>query len=345
MSVYDHRDRSAYRPWRADASFAKNSHILEWWGSKQDLALRSCIESHQWGWPWHIRDELEAITLPEVIEGWRCEDPACASHSWYNVLMYFAIARANALGLDKLVRSPQWKVCPLCGNRFVEDSLPEPLVRRLGVNQIDFCSPCLTEALFANNNQASAEEVFQYIRDLADASGRIPPQDFGSGEYDIRDLTSSERLVILKVLKKKPSKEQVSNLFGSWFAALVASGVLSSDAQRMSRGIRSLASDGHVCLSLGERTIDDFLSVRGVLHDKEPKYPDGQHRADFLVKDVFIEYLGLAGNPAYDAKTNLKERMCRKSGRKLLLVYPKDLATASSLEKRLSAVIEDSESS
>jgi hypothetical protein len=259
--------------------------------------------------------------------------------------MYFAIARANALGLDKLVRSPQWKVCPLCGNRFVEDSLPEPLVRRLGVNQIDFCSPCLTEALFANNNPASAEEVFQYIRDLADASGRIPPQDFGSGEYDIRDLTSSERLVILKVLKKKPSKEQVSNLFGSWFAALVASGVLSSDAQRMSRGIRSLASDGHVCLSLGERTIDDFLSVRGVLHDKEPKYPDGQHRADFLVKDVFIEYLGLAGNPAYDAKTNLKERMCRKSGRKLLLVYPKDLATASSLEKRLSAVIEDSESS
>jgi hypothetical protein len=345
VSVYDYRDRSAYRPWRADASFAKNAHIAKWWSSKQDLTLRNCVESHQWGWPWHIREEIEAITSPEVIENWRREDPVCSSSAWYNVLMYFAIARANALGLDNLVRSPQWKVCPLCDNRFVEDSLPEPLVRRLGVNQIDFCSPCLAGTLFAMSDQASREEVLQYIRDLAEVTGRIPPQDFGSGEYDIRDLTTIERLAVLGVLRRKPSTEHVKNLFDSWFAALVASGVLSSDAQRMSRGIRSLASDGHVCLSLGERTIDDFLSVRGIPHEKEPKYPDGQHRADFLVGDIFIEYLGLAGDPDYDAKTILKERMCRKSGRTLLLVFPRDLASASSLKKRLSAVIEDPESS
>jgi len=255
--------------------------------------------------------------------------------------MYFAISRANVLELDKLIRRPNWRVCPLCGNQFVEDSLPEPLIMRLGVSQIDFCSPCLSETLFATSDRGSREEICQFIRDLAEASGRIPPQDFGSGEYDIRDLNTSERLVILRVLKKKPSSAHVRTLFGSWFAALVASEVLSSDAQRMSRGIRSLASDGHVCLSLGERTIDDFLSARGIVHEKEPKYPDGNHRADFLVNDVFIEYLGLVGDPDYDAKTDLKEKMCRKSGRRLLLVYPKDLASASTLTRRLSAAIED----
>jgi hypothetical protein len=254
--------------------------------------------------------------------------------------MYFAIARARVLRLDKLVRSPQWKVCPLCGNRFVEDSLPEPLVTRLGVEQIDFCSPCLSETLFACSDRASREEVCQFIRDLADVSGHIPPQDFGSGKYDVRDLTTAERLTVLKVLRRKPSTAHVKNLFGSWFAALVESGVLSEDAQHMSRGIRSLASDGHLCLSLGEKTIDDFLSVRGIPHGREPKYPDGQHRADFLVENVFVEYLGLAGDPDYDAKTKLKREMSRKSGRKLLLIYPEDLASVSSLRRCLGVVLE-----
>jgi len=44
-----------------------------------------------------------------------------------------------------------------------------------------------------------------------------------------------------------------------------------------------------------------------------------------VTRGVFIEYLGLAGDPAYDAKTKLKQRVCKKHGIKLLLIYPKDL--------------------
>ena len=96
-----------------------------------------------------------------------------------------------------------------------------------------------------------------------------------------------------------------------------------------------MAKDGHVCLSLGEKTIDDFLYSRGIPHDKEPSYPEGNFRADFMVDGVLIEYLGLTGDPDYDAKTKLKQRICRKHGLRLIAVYPSDLVSTKKLEAKL----------
>ena len=82
--------------------------------------------------------------------------------------MYFAGARAKKLGLTKRIRKPKWKICPLCNQRFVEDSLPNPLIRRFGIDGLDFCSPCLSERVFqgTGKDSLSKEEILKYLRDL-----------------------------------------------------------------------------------------------------------------------------------------------------------------------------------
>lgn len=101
--------------------------------------------------------------------------------------MYFAASRAERLGLIKAIRKPEWKVCPLCNERFVEDSLPVPLVKRLGVDQLDFCAPCLSGTLFQNSGSEtlSRQEVLTYLQDLADVLQHVPSQDFGEGTNDL----------------------------------------------------------------------------------------------------------------------------------------------------------------
>jgi hypothetical protein len=251
--------------------------------------------------------------------------------------MYFAGSRAEKLGLTEAIRKPKWKTCPLCNNKFVEDSLPYPLVKRLGINQLDFCAPCLSDTLFqgSGNGALSRQDVLAYLRNLADVLQRVPAQNFGEGMNDLDDLSAEERLAVLQVLKRKPTVDRVKELFGSWLKALIEAGVLEDGTRRTGRGTQCLAKDGHVCLSLGEKTMDDFLYARGIPHEKEPHYPEGNLRADFLVNGVFIEYFGLKGDPDYDARMWSKQRLCKKQDIRLISVYPSDLVSSKRLETKL----------
>jgi hypothetical protein len=94
-----------------------------------------------------------------------------------------------------------------------------------------------------------------------------------------------------------------------------------------------------VCLSLGEKTIDDYLHTHGIFHEKEPAYPEGNYRVDFAVKGVFIEYFGLQGNPEYEQRTKEKQRIWKKHGVDLISISPKDLVNAAKLESRLQQVL------
>jgi hypothetical protein len=181
----------------------------------------------------------------------------------------------------------------------------------------------------------SREAVLSYIQDLAEVIERVPPQGFGEGVGDLWGLTTEERLAILQVLRRKSSVGRVKELFGSWLKALIEAGVLEDGIRRTSRGTQCLAKDGHVCLSLGEKTVDDFLSSRGIAHEREPPYPEGELRADFLVNGALVEYFGLKGDPDYDAKTWRKQRICRKHGIRLISVYPDDLVSKRKLEAKL----------
>ena len=328
MSIYDYRDRPAYR---SDAFKPyTNQNISKWWGDEHDNLIELIIREWQWNWYWEISEAIISHTPEETIAFFM-------STNLNNKLMYFAITRAQNLGLTNLIREPKWKVCPLCHNEFVENSLPQPLIKRLGIDQIDFCSPCLRDTVLQNTGSQtkSKEEVLAYLRNLVRVLQRIPHQGYGEGMNDFKGLSYQERLDFLQILQLKPSTKHVKKLFGTWLQALIDAGILEDDVRRTSRGIQCIAKDGHVCLSIGEKTIDDFLNANEIAHEKESYYPEGKYRMDFDVNGVFIEYFGLTGNSDYDKKTKEKQRLCKKYGIELISLFPNDLVSTSRLDVKI----------
>lgn len=340
MSIYDKRETAAYGNFQSRPGDSKNPSILAWWKPAHDDLLRARIMKDQWVWYWSIAEDVICVTQKSVIEEWKRQDPLCLTYAWYNVLMYFAISRAEQLGLTDLIRPAEWKTCVLCHQQFVEDSLPVPIIKRLGIEKLEFCAPCVSRCLFSRGDMnASSGVIADYLTKLTTLIQRIPAQEFGGGTDDLADLTTEERLALFKLLSQKPSIDRVKKLYGSWLKALIEAGILESGARRTSRGTQCLAKDGHVCLSLAEKTIDDFLFSRGIPHGREIKYPEGNFRTDFMVKGVFVEYFGLVGDAEYEAKMKMKKELCKKHNVQLISLYARDLVSVRGLEKKFHGVL------
>jgi len=344
MSIYDQRDKPAYSFQDVSLEYAKNPHIIKWWTAEHDNLIKQEIDQWAWSWGWNIAFLIEKITPRETLDAWRDTDPLCKQYAWYNILMYFALSRARQLGLTKKIRKPKWKQCPLCNQKFIESSLPVPLVERLGADQLDFCAPCLRDSLLWEGDQNKNEkEILEYLNNLAEVLGKVPGQGYGGGIEDLLGYDYEQRLAIIRVLKTKPTVKRVKDEFGSWLNALIQAGVLEDGTRPTARGTQTIALDGDVCLSLGEKTIDDYLFQHGIPHEKEPYYPDKSHRADFLVGETFVEYFGLAGDPEYDKKTKMKKKICKDHGILLISIYPADLVSPKKLENKLSPLMQKPE--
>ncbi len=243
----------------------------------------------------------------------------------------------NNLALQRRFDDPNGKPAPYVGKNLSRGSLPLPLIERLGgLDKLDFCAPCLSNNISdLGNGRASKAAMIKYLQDLTALIGRVPTQNFGEGVADLHDMNLEQRVALLRLRTTRPSTKRIKLIFGSWLNALIQAGILEDGTRRTSRGIQSIAKDGHVCLSLGEKTIDDFLHQHGVHHEKEPKYPEGNFRGDFKVNGIIIEYFGLVGNPDYDAKIKEKTRICRKHEITLIAIYPQDLISQRKLENKL----------
>jgi hypothetical protein len=299
LSIYDYRDRPAYGRFYTEPHYCENPYILKCWKPEHDELLINQIKKEQWVWYCEIVNEIIIITPKKIIDLWKNEDPLCKQYAWYNILMYFSASRAEKLGFTKNIKNPEWKICPLCNKKFIEDSLPYPFVKRLGINQLDFCAPCLRDILFYSGNESlSREETIIYLQDLANSIKRVPIQDFGQGIQDFIDLSTEERSKVLQILKRRPTIKWIKELFGSWLNALVESGILEAASRRATYGIECKAKDGHLCFSLGE-------------------------------------YFGLKGNPDYDDKIREKEKICKKHNIILISVYPNDLISYKKLKGKL----------
>ena len=298
---------------------------------EHDGLILELIKQWHWHWSWEVLEAIVLITPEETINELK-NIPA-----WYNRIINHATARAKEQGFLEFIREPEWKTCPLCQKLFIENSLPHPLTKRLGgMENINFCSPCLRDILLCSGNErVTKEEIIKYIRELTEILQQIPPQNFGNETNTLQEFDPKEWENILILLKNKPTPKRVKELFGSWLQALIDAGVLEDDLRRTSRGIQCIAKDGHICLSLGEKTIDDFMFKNEIPHEKEPQYPEGKYRADFVVSGVFIEYFGLVGDPIYDKKIKIKQQMCKRYDIKLISIYPSDLVSINKLKKKL----------
>ncbi|MET9013186.1 hypothetical protein ABZX74_20025 [Streptomyces olivaceoviridis] len=117
----------------------------------------------------------------------------------------------------------------------------------------------------------------------------------------------------------------------TWTEWLGHAGLL-TDGVRTSMGTATRATDGHLCRSLFERHVDDFLHHWGVAHEPEPAYPRHPElnttglRADWRLADgTFVEALGLLTREAYAAKVARKRELARHHGLRLVTVTAEDL--------------------
>jgi hypothetical protein len=137
--------------------------------------------------------------------------------------------------------------------------------------------------------------------------------------------------------------EHAKKKFGSWFLALAETGALPKGVLATARGVRCLAKDGHTCHSLDEQRIDDWLYDNGLEHAREPVYPQhpslnptGKRRADWKVRETYIEYFGLVGNSEYGKKMDEKILLAQEFDISIMAIYPSGIA---SLDHRLGCLL------
>ncbi|MGV9206034.1 MAG: hypothetical protein ACOC44_18660 [Promethearchaeia archaeon] len=336
MNTHNDTNKPAYRTINIPIYYAKNPYIKRWWNKNHDNILTEQIDKLQWYWYWDISDVLIENTKETDINQWLKNDPICQKYAWYNVLMYFSIARAKSLDLESRIRNPQNRTCTICTHEFLENSFPHSLVKRIGINNMNFCPQCLRKSIFNKGENKNKEEIKEYLNDLTNKIEKIPSQSYVDEiSYNLSDFSSSKSKEILILLKNKPSIESIKKKFGSWLQALIEAGILEDETRETGRGIQCLAKDGHLCFSLGEKTIDDFLFDNKIEHSKEPYYPESNYRADFKVDDCFIEYFGLYGIPDYDKKIKIKRNIAKQNNIDLIEIYPKDLGNINRLRKNL----------
>jgi hypothetical protein len=131
----------------------------------------------------------------------------------------------------------------LCEEKFIEESLPVPLVDRLGIDQLDFCAPCLRDTVLGGGGDAamSKDQVCAYVRDLTAALGRVPTQAHGDGRVELHPLSAEGRAQVLRALQWRPTIARVKQLFGSRREALVEARVIEP---RAPKGRRALGPQG-----------------------------------------------------------------------------------------------------
>jgi hypothetical protein len=325
-------DRRRGLPPRADS----NKHILAWWSTAHDELLKEHIRRDGWKW-WPSVTAIESLTTEEAFFRWQREDPECLSRDVKEVLTDFARARAKSLGYTRVILCPPGaRECLLCGDTFLPQDHHNVVQRAKQVFD-KICPPCVSLAVKPGSISASRKEVVAYLRKLTNALGRVPRQGFGN-EYDLAILDETNVVPVMKTLQSKPSEMLVKGLFGSWLAALLEAQILDGGARKTPRGTQCLAKDGHVCLSIAEKTIDDLLTEMGIVHEKEVPYPEGRYRCDFVSKDVFIEYFGFPDEYDYYCKIKTKQKICKRFGLRLVAIYPEDLLNATQLRNKLESI-------
>ena len=98
--------------------------------------------------------------------------------------------------------------------------------------------------------------------------------------------------------------------------------------------------DGHLCDSISELIIDNWLTKNSIPHKRNASYPETNSKADWSVfagnQKVFVEYFGLVNDsPRYDRTIKRKKELCRRYNLRLIEIYPQDIYLKGHLDIRL----------
>jgi hypothetical protein len=216
--------------------------------------------------------------------------------------------------------------CVFCGTQFY----PQSQRRWLYLLPPEYCDFCLGMI-----THQESTDFFQYgfseseikknmvfgVKNYFDTFGYIPKSGQNRAKTILKLLSDLgigiDLNKVLKTIALLPPKDLTIKYFKTW-SHLLAEAELLELTNRGKGGYRSIATDGHICLSLGERAICEFLSRSKIEHSKEPMYPkhrtynpNGLLRADFEISGIFIEFAGMMENPDYAKRMKNKELLAR----------------------------------
>lgn len=178
---------------------------------------------------------------------------------------------------------------------------------------LTYCSvECRTRA----RQPCTKEDLIRRLQEVGQMSGRTP--------------TKRESPAIIHAC---------IHYFGSWNNAIAAAGLRPnrSHSQLMYKRVSAKALDGHVCDSVSEAIIDNWLTNHGILHRRDVRYPETNHLADWQIQEnVFVEYFGFAeDSPRYDRAIRRKRNLCCRHDITLIEIYPRDLYPEVLLDEKL----------
>lgn len=201
-------------------------------------------------------------------------------------------------------RKPQFKNCLECRKQF-----------RKSTGNSKYCSmKCRSGA----EPKHTLQELIDIIRAKTQELGRVPAR---------REIKESDAC---------------RKFFGSWNNAIIAADLQPnrSHSQRMYKRTNTVSSDGHLCDSVSELLVDNWLAKNNIPHERDTSYPNTHHKTDWAIpiesQKIFVEYFGLANDsPRYDQAIKEKKKLCRKNKISLIAIYPQDLYPKEFLEENL----------
>lgn len=212
--------------------------------------------------------------------------------------------------------------CRLCASPTAAFTTP------ISTQPLAYCHGCLTSALTGLGQDRDRAAVG--LRELSvlefDSRPMLETQldSLHVNPEEPIDPTTIDRLLLLRFA--------IPRRHVAWTLLLEAAG-FAEDGLRMGRGTLIRSRDGHLCHSMRERAVCDFLHLHGIAHEREPRYPHdpdynatGLRRADWELADgTLVELWGLPKDPAYAAKMEAKRNLVARHGLRLVELFDADL--------------------
>lgn len=267
-------------------------------------------EAVKFGWNQYCskKCEYEHRTTKKILDCENCGKKFERSQndvSTHNYCSHSCAAIINNKRYDHRRMLPTFKACEQCGREY-----------RKSTNNKKFCSRiCRYKAIGYDK-----EKLIKIIKKTAKKLKRVPARREFWGGVD----------------------KACVRLFGSWNKAVFTAGFTPnrSHNDRMYKRVATRAIDGHLCDSISELLIDNWLYKNKIPHERNACYPSTNHKADWKIfykeKQIFVEYFGLANDsPRYDRCIKEKLELCNKNNISLIAIYPKDLYPKNFLEDNL----------
>src|ERR1700752_4746043 len=336
MAILSKSHYDPMEPWRPSLKARKKRSSNSIWKSKNmlllesirdsgcDLILKDILQNYAWDWDLNIEEAISNHFTGDKLIIYK---KACDKNQF---LWQFSERRLEELNFE--VRKPSLNICAACGINFMDWFIDDRLSKRVGY-KIHFCQDCYYSAFsdWGTGNQLVDKNVMlEPLSIVPNILGNVPTSSFRRN-LNLARISESNQVILVKTLLTMPLQKKFAEIFGSWLQALILSGVLENGTHRTSRGVKCIANDGHICNSLAEKTIDDWLCSHQINHEKEPLYPyhfqlnRSKLRADWRVENVLIEYAGLMNEPAYAAKMKAKQDIANDFGLSLIIIEPEDI--------------------